>query len=430
MEGPPTTLRLETGPFTPASAELLRRARRRARRRRRLFVPAGLILALVLVYCGTTLLWPLNAVAPTVTALAIQPTAAAAASPAWPSEGSAAVAVAGVGATAASTSEAASMASITKIVTALVVLDQLPMELGEDGTTFEFTTADRTAYWAALAAGESALDVPVDGSLTEYQMLQGMLIGSACNYADRLASDIWGTDALYASAATSWLTAHGISGITIVEPSGIDSGNTATPAALIALGELAMADPVIAEIVGTTSVDLPGVGTVTNTNTLLADTGVVGIKTGTLDTYDLLAAEDVTISDIPVRIYAAVLGQADDDARNAAVRALFAQTEAELAPITAVTAGTTVGEVDTRWSDPVPIVTTSDADVVLWNGATATTSATFDLGDSREDGDLVGTLTVTGGANEVSVDAVLTVDITDPSPWWRLTHPLELFGLL
>ncbi len=91
-----------------------------------------------------------------------------------------------------------------------------------------------------MAGGESALDVPVGGSLSEYQLLEGMLIGSADNYADRLAGESWPSDAVYANAANAWLTAHGVPGITVVEPTGFDRGNIATPAALIPLAQKAL----------------------------------------------------------------------------------------------------------------------------------------------------------------------------------------------
>ena len=85
-----------------------------------------------------------------------------------------------------------------------------------------------------------------------------------------------------------------------------------------------MADPVIAEIVAKPAVDLPGAGLVTNTNGLLADPGVIGIKTGSLDTYNLLSAKDVVVGETTVRIYGSVLGQPDDETRLAASRdALF-----------------------------------------------------------------------------------------------------------
>ncbi len=314
-------------------------------------------------------------------------------------------------------------------MTALVVLEEMPLALGEQGPEFRFTSADRSRYWQYLSNGESALNVPVGGSLTEYQMLEGILVGSANNYADRLAQSIWPSDAVFASAASSWLAAHGVPGVTVYEPTGMDPRNTASPEALVVLAQKALAHPVIAEIVAKQSVDLPGAGNVENTNGLLADPGVVGIKTGTLDAWNLLSAKDITIGDTTVRLYASVLGQPDDEARLAASRAIYAQLEAELQLKPSVTANTVAGQVETLWGDEVDVVTSGDASVILWNGGSGTVTTTYDLGENREAGDVIGSLTVTGPLDETAVDLQLAADITDPSPWWRLTHPLDLFGL-
>ncbi len=416
-------------PYVPVEADLLVDAPRRSPWRPGVLVPLVLMLMLVAAYCATTLLWPLNAVAPTVAAVSVQPAAAPLAAPPWPAQGSAAVAVAGIGGTLSSASDARAIASISKVVTALVVLDQLPLAVGEQGPAFRFPAADRSTYWAYLRGNESALDVPVGGTLTEYQLLQGMLIGSASNYADRLVNAIWPNDRVFAAAARSWMDAHGIPGITILEPTGIDAGNSASPAALIPLAERAMANPVIAEIVRQTAVDLPGAGHVDNTNGLLTDPGVVGIKTGSLDTYNLLAAKDVTIGDTTVRLYAATLGQPDDATRVAATGALFAQMQQELLPTTSVASGTVAGVVETRWGERVDVTTSADAALILWNGAAGEVSETFDLGEHRTAGDTVGALTVDGPLNSATVDLTLAGDVDGPSPWWRLTHPLDLLGL-
>ena len=160
---------------------------------------------------------------PTAQSVDVAPLTASAAAPAWPAEGSAAVAVDGFESTSpegtlTSTTDAAPLASITKLVTALMVLDRQPLALGETGPEYAFTSRDRSTYWNYRARGESALDVPVGGSLTEYQMLQGLLIGSANNYAARLADQFWPTDEVFESAAADWLRTHGISGIKVVEP--------------------------------------------------------------------------------------------------------------------------------------------------------------------------------------------------------------------
>lgn len=392
-------------------------------------VPLATLVAIVAAYAGTTLLWPLHEVPPTVQSVEFATAPAPAAALTWPGEGSAAVGIGGLS-TVASNPGAVSIASITKVVSSLMVLDRMPLALGEQGPEFRFSYRDSVEYWDYRRSDQSALDVPVDGVLTEYQLLQGTLLGSANNYIDRLASEIWGSNREFASAAETWLRERNLTGITVVTPSGFDERNVSTPESLIALGELAMQNPVFAEIVGTKSVDLPGAGTVVNTNGMLADPGVVGIKTGTLVGWNLLTAKDVTIGDTTVQLYAAALNQAGDDERLALTRSLFAETEAALqAQGPAVAAGTVVGRVTTLWGEDVEVVTESDADVVLWNGALATATPTFDLADERDEDGTVGTMTAVGPLDSATVPLVLAADVEGPSPWWRLTHPLELLGI-
>ncbi|WP_137846429.1 D-alanyl-D-alanine carboxypeptidase, partial [Microbacterium sp. 2FI] len=425
----PADLAAAGTPYVPVETNLLADAPHRTPWRAGVIVPTAIIASLAGAYAATTLLWPLHAVAPTVTAMSVQPVAAAASTPPWPTVGSAAIGVEGIAGAPASATDTDAIASITKVVTALVVLDEMPLALGEQGPEFRFSYYDNLQYWQYRANGESALDVPVGGSLTQYQLLEGMLIGSANNYADRLASNLWPSDQVFAAAASDWLDAHGVPGVTVVEPTGMDEGNAASPGALIALAQKALANPVIAEIVAKRSVELPGAGLVENTNGLLADPGVVGIKTGTLDAWNLLSAKDIVVGETPVRLYASVLGQPDDAARLAASRALYAQMEAELQPVPSVTADTVAGIVETRWGEQVEIVTAGDATVLLWNGGAGTATTTYALGDSRDAGDTVGALSVVGPLDEATVDLRLADDVEPPSAWWRLTHPLELFGL-
>ncbi len=424
------TATFEQTPETEQNGGLLRGARLRpAIARPGILVPLVALTALVAGYAGTTLLWPLHEVPPTAQSVEFDTVPAPAATITWPSEGSASVGIAGL-TTAASITDPVSIASITKVVSSLMVLDRMPLALGEQGPEFGFTYGDSVDYWNYRRSDQSALDVPVDGVLTEYQMLQGTLLGSANNYIDRLASEIWGSDQEFAAAAEVWLRDRALTDITVVTPSGFDERNVATPAALIKLGELAMQNPVFAEIVGTRSVDLPGAGTVVNTNGMLADPGVVGIKTGTLVGWNLLTAKDLTIGDTTVHLFAAALNQAGDDERLALTRSLFAETEAALdAQEAAVAKGTVVGQVTTDWGEKVDVVTESDADVVLWNGAVATATTAFDLGDKRDEDATVGTLTAAGPLNTATVPLVLADDVEGPSPWWRLTHPLELLGI-
>ena len=415
-------------PTGPRSPDLLAGRRRRALRPGTV-VPTLLLMLLVAVYAAVTLLWPLNAVVPRIQPLVVQPIAAPAAEPAWPGQGEAAIAVQGMPDVLSSANAPESIASITKVVTALLVLERLPLAPGEQGPTYAFTQADSDDYWQYRARGESSLDVPVDGTLTQLQMLQGMLIASANNYAQRLASDIWPSNADFVAAADRYLVERGITGITIVNPTGIEAGNTATPAALITLAEKALQNPVIAEIVRTPELSLPGAGSFRNGNPLLADPGVVGIKTGTLDAWNLLSAKDLTVGTTTVRVYAAVLGQPGPESRDQASRDLYARLAEEIQLRTSVPAGTVVGRVSTLWGEDVALVTAEDAQNVLWNGAAAQPGTALDLGEARDAGASVGELVLTGPLDADTVDVQLETDIDPPSPWWRLTHPLDLFGL-
>ncbi len=172
-------------------------------------MPLATLVGIVAVYAGTTLLWPLHEVPPTVQSVDFATTPAAAATVTWPTEGAGAVGIAGMG-TAASVPDAVSIASITKVVSSLMVLDRMPLALGEQGPEFSFTRADSVKYWDYRRSDQSALDVPIGGVLTEYQLLQGTLMGSANNYIDRLATEIWGSDREFARAAEVWLRERGL----------------------------------------------------------------------------------------------------------------------------------------------------------------------------------------------------------------------------
>ena len=74
-------------------------------------------------------------------------------------------------------------------------------------------------------------------------------------------------------------------------------------------------------------------------------------------------------------------------------------------------------------------MTDDDANVILWNGGAGAVTTTFSLGDAREKGADVGTLAVSGPLDSTSTTLELAADIEPPTAWWRLTHPLDLFGL-
>src|SRR3954464_9000012 len=122
-------------------------SRRQIYRRRRIVVGGGiLVLLTTLISLPMTLLAPLQAAAVTVTA----PEEPVPAVPAldFPEYGASAIGAVGYpGVLAQSGSEAPlSMASITKVVTALVVLESFPLGAGEEGPSVTMSSADAALY--------------------------------------------------------------------------------------------------------------------------------------------------------------------------------------------------------------------------------------------------------------------------------------------
>jgi D-alanyl-D-alanine carboxypeptidase (penicillin-binding protein 5/6) len=423
----PSDLGAASSTYVPVLPELLPAKRRSPKGA---LVSVGIAAVLVGGYAAATLAWPLDSVRPTVTTADAPSVTAPASEISWPDDGVSAVGVDGVTTTAASSEGTEAIASITKLVSVMMVLDRDPFDAGSQGDEHEISYDDRVDYWNFLGRGESAIDVPVGSTLSDYQLMQGALIASAGNYTAKLTREFWPTDESFASAADEWLSENGLDGITVVEPTGIDRGNSADPASLVRLAELAMDDPVIADIVSTESVEIPGVGTIENTNPLLGEDGVVGLKTGGLvGTYNLLAAEEVAVDDTTVRVYAAVLGQPTEALRESATADVLAQVAEEASQRQTLAAGTSVGTVTTPWETSSDVVTAADVSVLLWNEATATAETAIELGDASSAGDTVGELRLAGPLDSAATELTMTGDLGEPDAWWRLTHPLELFGL-
>lgn len=173
-------------------------------------------------------------------------------------------------------------ASTAKVITALTVLEKFPLTPGAAGPKLVLDAADVQRHQDYAGRGGSSLAVYEGMRLTQYEMLQAMLLPSANNIADSLAVWAFGSMDAYAAAATSYVRSLGMVSTTIgPDASGFSPETKSTPADLALLARAAMKAPVVAEIVAQPAATIPGYGPVQNTNTLLGDSGVVGLKTGT-----------------------------------------------------------------------------------------------------------------------------------------------------
>jgi D-alanyl-D-alanine carboxypeptidase (penicillin-binding protein 5/6) len=399
-------------------------------RRRRLVVFGALGLTLAtLVYLPLTLLAPLSPAVVTVAAPVEEtPTVPALAFPGYGASAVGAVGYPGVLAQSGATTPLP-MASITKVITALVVLDAHPLAPGDTGPTVTMTAADVALYGSYLAQNGTVATVRAGLTFTERQLLELTLIKSANNYAASVALWAFGTQDAFLTAARTWLGDHGLDRIVISEPTGIDPGNVAPVDQLVELGRIALAHPVIAEIVASPTTDVPPLGVLPNTNELLGLGGVDGIKTGTLDDFgaNLLFSADYTVGQSTVTVIGVVLGGPDHDVIDRDILTLLDSTVANFTEIEVAGAAEPFGWYDPIWGDPVAAVAAERTTLLTWAGTPVRFDVVTDDVRTGAAGDDVGDIIATSGPTTVRIDLELAADLDDPGPWWRLTNPAALF---
>lgn len=424
-------------PSRPAEPDPVERRRRRRRGRVAGLVVGLVVLAVVGTYIPLALTAPIGAAASTVHRPDVTPPAAT--TLAMPPEGESALSVAGaddyLGASASGILASSGgdsplpIASISKLITAMVVLDAKPLRSGA-GPTLTFDKADHALYDKYYLLNATIAAMPTGSTMSEHDAIETMLVVSACNYAEAIADWAFGSNAGFVNATKRWLKAHGLGGTTMVEPTGIDDRNTSTPSDLIAIGKLAMANPAVAEIVAKTRLDVPALGGLPNTNDLLGSDGINGIKTGTLDSAgsDLLFSATMSVgTSTPLTIIGVVLGGDTHSSVNADVRALLTSLGSGFHEVSLATEGQQVGTYSTPWGSKATMVLGSSASVFTWSNTPITSTMTTTTLKTGADGEKVGTVTWKAGKNTVSVPVVLKGSIKPPSAWWRLTHPQQLW---
>jgi len=390
----------------------------------------GLILALgTLFYLPMTLFAPLSeadAVIPLHSELPGEP-----AVPAWPGYGASAIgAIDFPGVLAASGSDQPlPMASITKIVTALTVLEAHPLGLDEAGAAVTMTAADVALYDAYRKVNGKVAPVKAGEVYTQRELLELTLIESANNYSSTLAKWAFGSEEAFVVKAGEWVAAHALPSLVIVDSTGLDAGNVATASDLIELGRLALADPVVAAIVGTDSLTLHDVGLVENSNELLGTNGVTGIKTGTLDTFgaNLLFSAVYPVGSSSVTVIGVVLGGTDHETLDIAIAGLLASVQTGFHEIDVSDVGEPFASYVTAWGQTTDAAAAEEAVLLTWADTPITSVITADPVRIAEAGARVGDVVFTTGTRSVTVPLVLSTAVTDPGPGWRLTHPGDLF---
>ncbi len=408
-------------------------ARHRHHRPRRRLVVAVTVVAVVLVAASGSVVgvrlsqrYPLATVRPKIPVAAVIPGTVPTIT--WPAEVQAAYAIPELGVSGESGREVpVPIASVTKLMTAHVILTDHPLAPGQPGPSITVTPADVATYNEDVATGQTNIEVQAGEVLDEYQLLEGMLVHSANNFADLLAELDAGTLPAFVAKMNAAAASLGMTDTHYADASGYDTSTVSTPVDQLTVATLDISSPLFDQIVDMSSVTLPVVGTVPSYTPFVGTNGVVGLKSGFTsaaggcDVLGLLHGFD----GLPVEVLVVVLGyQAGTDlVDGAGVDALSVAREAMagVQVLTAFRRGERVGTATTG-SGSVSIVSRGRAAVVGWPGQRV--SESFHLArrprPGAHRGFLVGRVTVTLGFQRSEVKVGTGRRFPTPTFWQRV----------
>jgi len=324
------------------------------------------------------------------------------------------------------------IASVAKTMTALVVIEAHPLEGTADGPVITMTQEDVDLYRNDLAADGSTVPVTAGERLTERQLLLGLMLPSANNFADTLARWVAGGAGAFSVRLNERARSLGMRQTHFEDASGFSPLTVSTATDLLKLGRAALAQPALAAIVSTRTATLPD-GTVLRTldDLLLTEPGWLGIKTGSTPQAGgclLFAARRPSRGDTaPVTLVGAVLGQTDRSAAQQAAKHAVDSAFAGYVPVDL--AGLSLpleGRVTTPWGSdstvqpaesPRRLVLLRQGSALRLAVTTATPRAPLSAGTR------VGTSTLSVGDRVlIRRPVVVSTAVPGPSILWRLFH--------
>jgi D-alanyl-D-alanine carboxypeptidase (penicillin-binding protein 5/6) len=346
----------------------------------------------------------------------------------WPKGGAGALAVSGLGMIATSGNETAMpAASVAKVMTALIVLEDKPLKLGDPGPSIVITDADVQAYRADSIDKQSVVEVQSGEQLTEFQALEGLLIPSANNLAFTLANWDAGSVDKFVVSMNKRAKTLGLSHTKFADPAGASAATVSTPSDLVALGRAAMNQEVFAQIVAKTSTKLPVAGTVYNVNYALGQSGLIGIKTGSGFNLgaNFLFAASITLGAFTKVLFGCVMGLPTLADAFAAAKSLIAAVQPILVVKRVLSKYQAVGSYQPPWGGRSDILSTTNVDLVEWPGMILRQSLrapALTISHALASGTAAGTLHIVLGDYRLDVPLTTSDSLYPPGRFWRLTR--------
>ena len=326
--------------------------------------------------------------------------------------------------------QVAPMASIAKTMTALALLQAYPLQPEVQGPGVTVIGADVQALQAVERAGGTFLPVQVGQVLTERDLLLGMMLPSANNYALIVGRWVDGSDSVFVQRLNRMANTLGMGHTHFADPDGLDPGTVSTASDLLILAQAALKTPVLVEVMARAQATLSQGTQVTNLDSLVgSEPGWLGIKTGHSGVagYCLLfaARRSIGTAGLTLTVVGAVLGEAS---REASLSLAQTAVNADFADYTTLDvralAATVIGSVTNEWGDSsttLPGRLRSPAILILGGTRMTLSFAPVVLSPTAPaNADVGGLHVLISGSSGPAIDLVTQRDLGQPSPIWRL----------
>jgi D-alanyl-D-alanine carboxypeptidase (penicillin-binding protein 5/6) len=234
---------------------------------------------------------------------------------AWPQIGSAALDIPSLGVLESYNNKVVPIASLTKMMTAYVALKKRPLGIGETGPCLDVTSEDVTTYDEMSDLDESSVVVVEGEQLCESDLLNGLLVHSAGNYAVMLANMVAGSMTTFIADMNQDARTLGLRGTFYADVTGFSPDSVSTALDQAKLATLIMKSPLIRSIVLQPSVTLPVAGVVSSFTPFVGVDNVIGVKSGRTAEAGGCDVMAMTFQDGSATrvVYAVVLGQEGGD---------------------------------------------------------------------------------------------------------------------
>lgn len=345
----------------------------------------------------------------------------------WPGYGQAAIAADGFGLLANHGNQTpAPTASTAKVIAALAILKQKPFSDPGSSPILSLDYQDVGIYNDFYSRGGSVVAVQEGEKISEYQALQALLLPSANNMADSLVRWAFGSVDNYVTYANQMVAKLGMNNTRVADASGFSQDTKSTASDLVTLAQIAMKEPIIAQIVSQKEASIPVEGTIKNTNWLLGQEGVVGLKTGNTDEAGgcfILAATHNLAQDKTVSIVSAVMGAPTLAIAMNDSLALLKSSYSGFQTIQVLKKSQPVATYQSAWGSTASAVLTADLTVVSWVGRPITSKTILhDVTLPLNNGQPAADVKLNMNDSEQTINAYLNQPIKGPSLWWRLTR--------